>query len=275
MARRSKMNVVSGAATGGAVSGIKRVTGATTGLFKAVGLLSGVGGAAGIAALGVATIKQSFKFEALKLRLEAVTGSAQKARKIFGDVFGLFRKSPLLLEPLLNARILLEGIGVKGNAALKSVAEAAVAMGKDVVQVAQSVASLETEPLRRLGIEMRRVGEGGTLTFRDKMDRQIKLVGKSTEELRSQLLKVFSIRFGGFLGKAAMSGQGLFSTMVGNLQAAMAQVGDEFAGAVKKGLRKTNVKLNDLITENFFGDLTFQFKDSIVNAFKEGKTAFA
>ena len=263
MAKSSKLNIVITSTVKSGFSGISKVNKGLRKTLAITGLLSGVAGFGGFSGLGIAAVKASFQFESLKLRMEAVTGSAKRAKKVFQEVFDLFIRSPLMLEPLLTARILLEGIGVRGSKAMHAIAGASAALGKDVKEVASAIASLETEPLRRMGIEIRRDAEKGIITFRDRYDKQIKFMGNSTDELRQQLLEVFDIKFGGFLGKAAMTGSGLQSTMLGTLKALAAQFGDAFLEPVKWAMRRINKVLIDALSDG----TAFVFGSHIYDAF--------
>ena len=247
MARPGKVSIRVAANTQGATKGLTGVAKSILNLGEAnkklrrglgrSGLLPAAMGFGGVAGVGAAAIKSSFDFEYIKLRLEAVYGSAKKANSVFEETFELFRKSPLMLEPLVKARILLQSIGQGGMGALRSVAQAAVAMGKDIVEVSQAVASMELEPLRKMGLEIRRVQDKGVITFMDRMGKKVKVVGNSVDELRQQLMKAFNVKFGGFLGKASKTGVGLWSTLVGNAKVALGRLGDPFREMVKSQLK--------------------------------------
>jgi len=228
MARRSRVDIQIGSKVTGALSGIKKVTQSLKSLAApSLGKLVAGGG---LVALGGLVVKTSADFETLKLRLEAVTGSANKAEKAFAETFKLFEGTPLKLRPLIQARSLLEAIGITGNKAVKAVSVAAVAFGRDVTEVALAVNSLEGESLKRLGIRLRTTGDNFSFTFGDRAGRDITRTAVGLRKARFELLKIFNIKFGGFLEKASRTLAGRFSTFVGKTEALMNKVGEQFRG---------------------------------------------
>ena len=216
----------------------KKVVRSAANMARAIGRIGAVLGAAGTGGLIGASIGASAKFEMLRLRLEAVTGSAKKANKMFAEMRKFAAATPLQLEDIVGARIMLEGIGVRGQAALEKVAEAAAAMNMPLRDAAAMIASMETEPLRRLGIEIKRSGESASIVFRDKVGRELKRTETGIMNIRRALLETFGMKFGGILGKASGTQAGLFSTLKDSVTELFAAVGDELAPTVKAVLGK-------------------------------------
>jgi len=186
------------------------------------------------------TIKESASFETLKLRLKTVTGSAKEAEKVFNSLFKLSIGTQFTPKELIDAGILLRAFGQEGEDAVLAIGEAAAAMTKPIKDVAAVIGSLETEPLRRLGIEFEKVGTKGTATFRDKLGNEMSKTADGIDELRKMLLDVFSIKFGGTLKEASRTITGLLSTLKGHLQISFATVGDEISAVFKVFLDKLN-----------------------------------
>jgi hypothetical protein len=209
------------------------------------GLAAVVGGAT--AGLGLAAINAAGDYESLQLRLEAVMATAKDAKKAFDETIKFANQTPFEAEDLINSRIVLEGIGIKGPRALKSTANAAAAMGRQVSELASVVASLETEPLRRLGIGVAREGDHVELTFRDKMGRLQKIVADGAMESRQALLKVFDIKFTGATDKLGGSWKGIVSTMGDTIKAAFASFGKGLLPAAKKFITFLSEGLGSLI----------------------------
>lgn len=239
----SRIDIVVTSKVRDAISGLGRVA-SSIGKIGLAG--AGIAGT-GLVALTAASIKAAASYETLELRLEAVTGSAQKAKRIFGELRTFAASTPLQLGDLTEARILLEGIGVTGQKALEKAASAAAALNKPIIEVASAVASIETEPLRRMGIEVRRVGDEATFSFRDKFGRSIKTVSKGIDETRRRLLDIFNVKFGGFLGKASQSFNGLVSTLRDGLKEAAAQLGSEMLPVASRFVSDLNAGISDLV----------------------------
>jgi len=195
------------------------------------------------------SIKNAATYETLKLRLKTVTGSAKEAEKVFNSLFKLSIKTQFTPRQLIEGAILLRAFGQEGEKSILAVAEAAAAMGKPIKDVAAVIGSLETEPLRRLGIEFEKVGTKGTATFRDKFGKEMERSADGIDNLRKMLLEVFSIKFGGTLVEASRTVTGLLSTLKGNVEAAFATVGAQISPVFKAFLDKLNVILTKAFKE--------------------------
>lgn len=212
-------------------------------------LFAKAGGAVVLAAslMGAGALKAAGNFESLKLRLEAVMGSSKRAGQAFEETLKFAAATPFRLDELVDARIILEGVGVKGPKALKATSEAAAAMGRSVGNMAMAVASLESEPLKRLGIQLSRSGDSAVMTYRDKMGRLQKVVANGTEDMRAKLLGVFQVKFAGATEKLAGSLFGKLSTMWDSLNIGAAQFGEGLMDGAKSFIDFLNKGLEDLI----------------------------
>ena len=158
-------------------------------------------------------------FDQINIRLRTVMGSAEAANKAFAETFDLFVRSPQYLMPLVEARTLLQSFGVGGAAELRSVADAAAIMGRDVRHVALALGSMETRPLRRLGINAQKMGEKFKFAFQDKTGKAIEVTAKGLENARRKVLEILNIKFGGGLEEMAKTWTGATSTLIGASQA--------------------------------------------------------
>jgi len=213
-----------------------KVLGAGFKAFRNV-VLIGIGAVTGF---GAASLKSAADIEKLKLRLEGVTGSAKKADDIFKETYKFFLKSPFELEPLVEARILLEGLGITGSAAFTSVANAAAIMDRDITDVASAVGSMEAEPLRRMGINLNSDGKQFLFEYIDKMGKIHNIASKTRRGAQQELLKIFDIKFGGSIGKLSQTWYGLVSTFEGSMKGAFAEVGAGLLPVFKPILSKIN-----------------------------------
>lgn len=206
------------------------------GLYSAAASLARFGALWGTVGAGIAAwgLKRAGDFELLKMRLETAMGDAARARQAWEETVELAIKSPLELEPLVRARVMLANFGLTGKEALASVANAAVMTQRQVEDVTSAIGSLETEPLRRMGITSRSrsvrtpTGEETRFKFgfrdREKVYREIKVVG--IEEARKAVLSIFDVKYSGGLDRMARTWVGVWSTFRDAGKQAFAQVSD-------------------------------------------------
>lgn len=222
---------------------LRKTAGAAMGVFRKVAKWGAVAGGV-LGGLGVAAVKTAGNFQEMRMRLEAVLGSAQRSARVWKQSESFFGKSKFFLSDIIEARILLESIGVAGSKAIRSVGGAAAVLGRKLGDVATIVASMENEPLRRLGIELRRVGEVGTFTFMDKMQRMRKVTAKGTQAMRKALLGIFDLKFGGAIEKTLGIFSGQFDMLLGNLQRGMARFGQGLLPVLQPLLERANISLS-------------------------------
>ena len=169
----------------------------------------------GLFAFGRAIIKTAGAWEVLHVQLETVLGSAEKARKVFEETRKQAAKTPFQISELVEVRALFESVGIAGKEAVRAVGDAAGAMGRNIRDVAAAVISLETEPLRRLGIQLSRVGDTATFVFRDRMGKEITKVAKgSFVDLQTALLDIFDVKFKGGMERFSKAWRGMWSNVL-------------------------------------------------------------
>ena len=271
-----------------AMSALKKFQRFTLGVFRSIGRaamlafkIGIVGGIAGIISGGYAAIKAAASYEQLQVRLEAVLGSAKQAAKMFKELRKFAASTPLQLEDLVKAKIILEGVGVTGMKAFKGVAETSAAMGKSIEEVALAVASLENETLKRLGIQLRMTGDEFRFTFRDKAGNQIEKLITGIDEARIGLTEIFSTKFGGGLERASETLTGRLSTFVDKFKEIMAQIGDQMLPSIKRGFAAINTEMDRLAASGLLSSASGLFAavkgigSLIIAAFKAGGLAAA
>ena len=187
-----------------------------------------------------AAIKYSGSLEMLKLRLRAASASAEEAEASFKEMIQFSTKTPFTPQEVLQAGILMKSFGLEGEKALDNVGSAALIMGRNFMDVVLAIGSMKTEPLRRLGIEFRRVGETGTFVFRDKLGKEITRTSKGIQDTRQTLIDILGMKFGGGLEAASRTFPGLMTTFVGHLQFAFASFGDGFMALTKATVSQFN-----------------------------------
>jgi len=209
--------------------------------------------AGGIGLLIKNSIRAASEFETLKLRLEAVSGSAVLAEKRFKEIRKFAASTPLNLDDLVKAEILLTSVGAASQENLRQVAEVASVMGRSVEDVALAVASLEGETLKRFGIQLRKTGDEFRFQFRDKAGKALEVVAKGAEEAREALTDIFSTKFGGSLEKASQTILGKWTTFKDTVKEAFATIGQRLLPVASKVLTQATDALNSLIGSGKIG----------------------
>lgn len=215
----------------------------------------------GTAMLGLVGLsgRAAGRFEMLKLRLKVVTGSAEAATVAFKEIFAFSTRTPFDPAELVEAAILLKAFGLEGMDALKNVGEAAAAMERPLADIAMAVGSMETDPMRSLGIEIARVGDKATVSFRDKLGKELVKSAKGVQAIRELILETFSIKFGGGLDEASTTLLGLLSTLKGNIFAAFATVGEQLQPIFKPMIGA----LNAFVTKGIESGALAKFGDQV------------
>lgn len=197
-----------------------------------------IGGLAGVGA-GIFSAKSFADLETLRTRLRGLTGDVQTAEAVFNESFNFSRFTQFLPKEVVDARIVLESIGVTGIKALSQVADAAAVGGRSIRDISLAIASLETEPLRRLGIFIRNeLDKSGriTINFLNRFGRTVERTFQSFQSARVGVAQAFGERFEGANAAASRTINGLISTIRGNLQEAAADFGEGFSESLRRGL---------------------------------------
>ena len=200
--------------------GVKSAADIALGPLKAMIKLT-VAMKASMIALGAASVGAAGQYEMFNQQLRTVIRTKSEADRAFKESIEFSVRTPFTPEQVIRTRLELEAVGVRGGEALERVAMAAAAMNRDIGDVGRAVKSMELEPLRGLGIMMDDLyARGVSREFR-----------QSTEEFRkaqSELLEMFSERYGGGLGRMSITWQGLVSTLKGAVFDLRAAFGEGF-----------------------------------------------
>lgn len=167
--------------------------------------------------IGAASLNAAASYQTFNQQLRAVLATKKQADAAFSESIDFSMGTPFEPKQIIETRIALESVGVKGTKAVESVASAAAAMNKDILAVASSVSSLETEPLRNLGISLERSGSQFVFGFRDKVGQAESIAVKGFENAQNALLSIFDDKFGGSLEKMSVTYNGLISTLKGGV----------------------------------------------------------
>jgi len=212
---------------------------------------------ASMVALGAASIGAAGDYEMFRQQLLTVIRSKKDADRAFAESIEFSVKTPFTPDEIVETRLALESVGVRGGEAVERVAEAAAAMNRNVVDVARAVKSMEVEPIRNLGIMMDELYKRGVAKdFR-----------QSTEAFRDAqgtLMEIFEERFGGGIERMALTWQGLVSTLKGAVKDVRAEFGEGF-------LDESKLIVNDLIEaskglKQYAGEAGREFGDEMMRA---------
>ncbi|GEM_PF-5074197 len=218
-----------------------------------------------------ASLKAYSTQQALEAQLTAVSASAQEAAKDFQDTARYSGATPFALTDLVQARIILKGIGISGPRALRATSQAAAAMGRDVSDLALVVASMETEPLRRLGINLKRDGDSFVFEYRNKMGEVQEITAKGSEAAQKALLGIFETRFDGATNLLSRTLKGRVSSLkdAGFLAAASFGKGFEEGSDLSGMIGQLTGSLNELTETGKLEESGKRFgewvRDAVVN----------
>ena len=216
--------------------------------------------------------------EMYKVQLEAVMESAEAAAAAFQESMDFSVKTPFEPDEIIQTRVLLEGVGVKGQEAVKSVATAAAALNRNILDVGTAVISMETEPLRRMGIQLKKNGDEFIFSYRDKMNQAVSLTVNGFSQAQEGLLEILETKYDGGLDKMAQTFQGKLSTMKGAWKQFMASFGDGVMGPAKDILDDIINMLNEGIDSKkaeelgkWVGGKVAEFRENLSGAFDAAK----
>ena len=225
--------------------------------------------ASGLAAIfGNFGMKAAGRMETLRLQLANLSSGAKDFKNQWEFAFDLFARSPLDLAPVIEATALLSAFGVKGEDNLRKVASAAVAMNRPMGDIVRAIGSMETESFRRLGVEVRKVGDDFTINFRDKAGNSMQAFASGIDAARKAAIDVLGIKFGGSLDLAAKTLEGAQSTFRGLRMLALAELFEGIRRRYVPALIKLNEKMWELAKSSAFrrvGEKAARNMEKVIN----------
>ncbi|MDF7808708.1 hypothetical protein P4E94_14765 [Pontiellaceae bacterium B12219] len=194
-----------------------------------------IGAGGGIfAAFAASSIKSAASMETLRTQLKAVMATKEEADKAFAESVQFSAKTPFSPQEIVETRVALEGVGIEGQGAVEAVATTAAALNKNILDVASSLKSLETEPLRGLGIMLERQGDSFLFKYKDKMKQSQEISATGFEQAQAALMEIMIEKFGGGLEEMSATFNGKLSTLKGAFDLFKADFGEKFLPAVKR-----------------------------------------
>lgn len=236
-------------------------------------MLAGAGALVGgmLALVAGRAVKAEGDMEALRLRLQGVTATQQDAADAFAQAEKMSIESPFDPTELVEGKIALLNIGQTGEKALRSVGDAAAITQRPIADLVSMLASMETEPLRRIGIEVKRESGKFEFEFRDKMGKVQRIVAEGIGAARESLLSIWDVKYGGGMSRFASAWQGLISTLQGNVQLALARFGQGMMPAAKTFAAGLNARLADLIGSGRLEEMGAKVGDALLKAWDYGR----
>lgn len=224
-----------------------------------------------ILAGSAASVIAAGDFEMYRQTLRAVVSTKEEADKAFAESVQFAAVTPFRFDEIMQVRTELEAVGVKGKAAVHAVASAAAAFGREIKDVADAIKSMETEPLRRLGIQLKKDGDEFLFQFVDTMGRARSLYINGLRQAQDALLNIFESKFSDSIEKIALTLHGLWSTTLDSFKILRSSFGEGMIGPVKLILQDLNA-LMDNLTPKFkswgeeFGEKIFEARTAIITS---------
>ena len=271
VAHLSDRTAMVGRAAGGTLNVVGRVGGAILAPLKWAGVALG-GVAAAATAFGGAALASAGNIEALKTRIEGVTSSAEDAARVWRETMAMAVASPFETGELVEARIGLLNIGLTGQSALRSVGDAAAVTQRGVTDFVSLLAGMETEPLRRIGISLKRDADAFEFTFRDKMQTVRKISATGMDEARNALLGIFDVKYGGGMEKFASTWQGVTSTLMDSIKIGMADIGKGLFPVAKSFVGAINNSIGEMLDSGKLAEFGAKLGERLESAFVYGKS---
>jgi hypothetical protein len=175
-----------------------------------------VAGAAGFGLLIKQTVQAGMKFQDLRVQLETVTGSAERASAAFKQIQNFSATTPYQVENVTKS---FANLAAKGFApterTMRALGDMAAAFGTDITQATQAVTQAafgEAEMLKQYGIIMRQQGDQVRLTFKG-VTKELK---KDSGEIFQALTELAEVNFAGGMQRQSETLSGSLSTLKDN-----------------------------------------------------------
>jgi hypothetical protein len=183
--------------------------------------------------------------EQMHLALETVTGSQEKANKLFGDLQQFAKDTPFAFPEIAQASINLEAFGLHTQDWITTIGDTASAMGKSVDQVTQAVLDAQTgqyERLKELGVSASVEGDKLTFSYM-KNGEQIKTTVDRTNQdvINSTLQGIWNDKYAGAMEKQSRSFNGMWSTLQDNWNMTLQRMTGGVFDFAKEGLTHANL----------------------------------
>lgn len=242
---------------------------ATTARSAGSALTSGFGsqvaalaGAAGIGMLAKSAFDSAVSFESLNARLEAITGSGDRAAKILETVRKVAEPSPFTFNQLATAATQLEAFGLKTEAILPRLANLGAAFGaseenlKSLVNLFGRLAAgnfPDIEQLSAFGLSKSMFAQQGI-----KFDAGGSLVS-SARDTFDALLRIVDTKYATILDKMSKTTESKLASLQDKWEGAMRSLGAGLIEVLSPVIDYFTKFLDKLTTSGAMGDLVNRF----------------
>jgi uncharacterized protein YukE len=242
---------------------------ATTARSAGSALTSGFGsqvaalaGAAGIGLLAKSAFDSAVSFESLNARLEAITGSGDRAAKILETVRKVAEPSPFTFNQLATAATQLEAFGLKTEAILPRLANLGAAFGaseenlKSLVNLFGRLAAgnfPDIEQLSAFGLSKSMFAQQGI-----KFDAGGSLVS-SARDTFDALLRIVDTKYATILDKMSKTTESKLASLQDKWEGAMRSLGAGLIQVLSPVIDYFTKFLDKLTTSGAMGDLVNRF----------------
>ena len=199
---------------------------------------------AAVAGFGMASIHAAAGNEQLRLRLQAVIGTAYGAQVAMKGISEL-AKHGFDKTDLVDAKIELLNLGIAGDKALTIMASAAGVVNMSVSEATMALAGMNARSLRRMGVDVEQAGDGMVLSFRDKSGQLHKIAAADATKARVALLRILNFKFGMGLELKEGSFEGIMAGLKASFKSVFGKVGEQllpgakmFMAAIRDGVKK-------------------------------------
>lgn len=194
----------------GVVAGGRVAAGVATG--------AGVLGTAG-AVVANQLVKPAAEFEKFRAILKVIEGSAEKAGKALDWVANFAATTPYDIAGVTEAFVKMRSYGLQPmNGSLRTIGDAAAAMGKPLMQAVEAIADAvtgENERLKQFGITASKAGKYIQYAFTDVNGKQrtVKALASDRAAIEKAILGIWAGRFGGAMDEMSRTWDGMTANL--------------------------------------------------------------
>lgn len=222
--------------------------------------LAGLLGIAGLTRVVTDIFNTAVAFETLQFQLRAVSKTIDEADEEFKMIREFAARTPFTTQAVTQAFIQLKAVGLAPTRReMEIFGDTAFAMGRDITDVAQSIIALETEVLRRLGIQIDRTGKKAIIISGD-IRREVE---NDLAEIRKALIEVWEKRFPDAMEQAANTTRGALAILRSEMDELKDVIGKQFLPQVQ-AVSMDTAKWSNRLREN--ADELSIWKDAVLDA---------
>ena len=222
-----------------------RVRGTFKSIFRIVGSLQGLLVAAGGGMLAKSFIDAGAEAEKFRTQLVAVMDqNEQLADSTLKWVRQFAAATPHMTSDVIQAYVQLKAVGVDvSQSMIRTVGDVSYIFDRNISDVSTALIGLETEVLRRLGIQLDRTGKRAVLMSGDMRIE----TDKTAEAIRAGILEIWEKRFPGAMERAEKDWRGMTALLASQWWEFQVKVmqGGVFE-YLKAGMDQVNIRMGDM-----------------------------